>query len=229
MQKKPRVTACVLTPLRSWRYPVFLRVPLGILWKLLVDDGIDFRSPEPYEGGDVITELIEGKSVAFFTEISSQTRCKQNSNCGRKGFECQSQERNEREDELVSRAPSKPDQDDNSKLDVDSKCQPDATKHRLDNLVSNVGMASVQVASDPKYLGSTFEISFARVVFSAVGNSFSTSSTERGGLRSAERQTGGTLARPDSSSSMCDSIFGLQERPIMKPKLFQAKWSQNSL
>ncbi|QSS60169.1 hypothetical protein I7I51_04966 [Histoplasma capsulatum] len=152
-----------LSSFRSVSLRVFLRVPLGILRKLVVDNGIDFRSPEPYEGGDKIAELIEGKSVAFFTEIGSQTRCKQQSNCGRKGFECQSQARNEREDELVSREPSKPDQDDNSKLDVDSKCQPDEVKHRLDDLVSNIGMASVQGASGPKYLGSTFEISFARI------------------------------------------------------------------
>src|SRR5436853_1784458 len=73
------------------------------------------------------------------------------------------------------------------KLEVDlagaqeRKKQEDAEK--LNKLVSNIGMVSVQGASDPRYLGSTSGISFARVVFAAVKSSVSTSNSERGGIR----------------------------------------------
>ena len=52
---------------------------------------------------------------------------------------------------------------------LQEKRQEDADK--LNKLVSNIGMVSVQGASDPRYLGSTSGISFARVVFAAVKSS----------------------------------------------------------
>lgn len=88
---------------------------------------------------------------------------------------------------------------------------------RLNNLVSNIGMVSVQGASDSRYLGSTSGISFARVVFAAVKSSVSTTPSERGGSKSTKAlasnaATGGTTMR--------DSFFGLHTKPAIKPAPF---------
>ena len=95
-----------------------------------------------------------------------------------------------------------------------SKKQEDAG---LDNLVSNIGMVSVRGASDPRYLGSTSGISFARVVFAAVKSSVSTSNSERSGMRPSKPL--GNINNPDGSS-MRDSYFGLQTKPTIKPAPF---------
>ncbi|KFY22014.1 hypothetical protein V493_06911, partial [Pseudogymnoascus sp. VKM F-4281 (FW-2241)] len=85
---------------------------------------------------------------------------------------------------------------------------------KLDNLVSNVGMISVQGASDPRYLGSTSGISFARVVFAAVKSSVAGSSAERGGAKAPSAKVG------PGGTSMRDSFFGLQTKPSIKPAPF---------
>ncbi|KAF1941305.1 hypothetical protein EJ02DRAFT_377969 [Clathrospora elynae] len=87
---------------------------------------------------------------------------------------------------------------------------------KLTKLVSNIGMVSVQGASDPRYLGSTSGISFARVVFAAVKSSVSGSSSERGSNR------GGKAASHvvDSGTSMRDSFFGLQTKPTIRQAPF---------
>lgn len=78
-------------------------------------------------------------------------------------------------------------------------------------------MVSVQGASDPRFLGSTSGISFARVVFAAVKSSVSGSSSERGsnrGIKPTATSTaeGGTLMR--------DSFFGLQTKPTFRQAPF---------
>lgn len=77
-------------------------------------------------------------------------------------------------------------------------------------------MVSVQGASDPRYLGSTSGISFARVVFAAVKSSVSGSSSERGSNR------GGKVPANvvDSGTSMRDSFFGLQTKPTIRQATF---------
>jgi hypothetical protein len=90
-------------------------------------------------------------------------------------------------------------------------------REKLTKLVSNIGMVSVQGASDPRFLGSTSGISFARVVFAAVKSSVSGSSSERGSVRGAKLPTenvadGGTLMR--------DSFFGLHTKPAIRPAPF---------
>ncbi|KAJ5682731.1 hypothetical protein N7462_005896 [Penicillium macrosclerotiorum] len=89
---------------------------------------------------------------------------------------------------------------------------------RLHNLVSNIGMVSVQGTSDPRYLGSTSGISFARVVFAAVRSSLPGNMPERAPIRTSERlpQTAGA----SGGGSMRDSFFGLQTRPMMKRASF---------
>ena len=76
-------------------------------------------------------------------------------------------------------------------------------------------MVSVQGASDPRYLGSTSGISFARVVFAAVKSSVSGSSSERGSNRG-----GKTTNVVDSGTSMRDSFFGLQTKPTIRQAPF---------
>ena len=96
------------------------------------------------------------------------------------------------------------------------KKQDDA--ERLNNLVSNIGMVSVQGASDPRYLGSTSGISFARVVFAAVKSSVSTNVSERGGMRQSK-----PMGNASSTATMRDSFFGLQTRPTIKQAPFPDK------
>jgi hypothetical protein len=90
-------------------------------------------------------------------------------------------------------------------------------REKLTKLVSNIGMVSVQGASDPRYLGSTSGISFARVVFAAVKSSVSGTPSERGSARGAKPLTG---AVADGGTSMRDSFFGLHTKPIFREAPF---------
>ena len=89
---------------------------------------------------------------------------------------------------------------------------------RIQNLVSNIGMVSVQGTSDPRYLGSTSGISFARVVFAAVKSSVPGNSSERGPSRPKERLPHSATGTEGSTTR--DSFFGLQTRPMMKCAAF---------
>ena len=91
---------------------------------------------------------------------------------------------------------------------------------KMNKLMSNIGMVSVQGTSDSRYLGSTSGISFARVVFAAIRSSVSSPPTER--ARSARVES---TASPTASSgtSMRDSFFGLQTKPTIKQAPFPIK------
>lgn len=99
--------------------------------------------------------------------------------------------------------------------------QKEEESEKLNKLVSNIGMVSVQGASDSRYLGSTSGITFARVVFAAVKSSVSTASSERGGIRPSKPLALGADAA--SERSMRDSCFGLQAKPTMKQAPFPEK------
>ena len=90
-------------------------------------------------------------------------------------------------------------------------------KNNIDKLVSNIGMVSVQGASDPRYLGSTSGISFARVVLAAVKSSMSSTSSERAGTKPSKPLPNVASA---GGSSMRDSYFGLQTKPSIKEAAF---------
>ncbi|KAI4145059.1 MAG: hypothetical protein LQ340_006440 [Diploschistes diacapsis] len=90
---------------------------------------------------------------------------------------------------------------------------------KLNKLVSNVGMVSVQGASDPRYLGSTSGISFARVVFAAVRSSISGSTSDRAGIRPGKVYGAAAV----NGTSMRDSFFGLQSKPAFKKAPFPDK------
>ena len=90
---------------------------------------------------------------------------------------------------------------------------------KLHKLVSNIGMVSVQGASDPRFLGSTSGISFARVVFAAVKSSVPGGSSDKNGGRGSKPGSVGSAAAA-GGTSMRDSIFGLQSKPTIKPAPF---------
>ena len=96
---------------------------------------------------------------------------------------------------------------------TDEKKQKDEAD-KLNKLVSNIGMVSVQGASDPRFLGSTSGISFARVVFAAVRNSISGSTSERAGIRA------GKVSGAGGRANFRDSFFGLQSKPDFRPAPF---------
>lgn len=104
----------------------------------------------------------------------------------------------------------------NQKDDARDKKRRESQK--LDNLVSDVGMVSVQGASDPRYLGSTSGISFARVVFAAVKSSVSTSNSEKGGIRPSKPISAKAIG--SGGTSMRDSFFGLHTKPTIKQAPF---------
>jgi hypothetical protein len=90
-------------------------------------------------------------------------------------------------------------------------------REKLTKLVSNIGMVSVQGASDPRFLGSTSGISFARVVFAAVKSSVSGASSERGSNRGGKPSAAHVV---DGGTSMRDSFFGLQTKPTFRQAPF---------
>lgn len=95
--------------------------------------------------------------------------------------------------------------------------------NKLNKLVSNIGMVSVKGASDPRFLGSTSGISFARVVFAAVRSSISSTASEKGSSRPLKSgSTGHGSAGPAGSNgtSMRDSFFGLHTKPTFKQAPF---------
>lgn len=95
--------------------------------------------------------------------------------------------------------------------------------NKLNNLVSNIGMVSVKGASDPRFLGSTSGISFARVVFAAVRSSISITASDKGSARPLKSgSTGHGSAGPACSNgtSMRDSFFGLHTKPTIKQAPF---------
>lgn len=118
---------------------------------------------------------------------------------------------------------------DNSRDGLTDNQNADASKRtwerkqdELNNLASNIGMVSVQGASDPRYLGSTSGISFARVVFAAVRSSVSGSTTERDGTRVNKPGSIGSAAAA-SRTSKRDQFLRLQTKPTITPAPFPTR------
>lgn len=109
---------------------------------------------------------------------------------------------------------------DEAPIPVESRpAQAQQDQKKLSNLVHNIGMVSVQGASDARYLGSTSGISFARVVFAAVKSSVSNAPSERGGVRPSKPLPNTAVG----ATSMRDSFFGLHTKPTIKPASFPDK------
>lgn len=94
---------------------------------------------------------------------------------------------------------------------------------RVNKLVSNIGMVSVQGASDHRYLGSTSGISFARVVFAAVKSSVSSANSDKSGVRPSKNPALTKAGTASTGTSMRDSFFGLQTKPTIKQAPFPDK------
>ncbi|KAL8660218.1 MAG: hypothetical protein Q9226_000020 [Calogaya cf. arnoldii] len=90
----------------------------------------------------------------------------------------------------------------------------DDDQDNLNDLVSNISMASVRGSTDHRYLGTTSGISFARIVFSAVKSSVVNASSEKGFPKATKPAATGT------GTSMRDSFFGLHSTPSVQPAPF---------
>lgn len=95
--------------------------------------------------------------------------------------------------------------------------------NRLQKLVSKSGMSGVPGASNPRYLGSTSGVSFARVVFAAVQSSVSDqrSTSDKNGVRPYKPIAGNSAMA--TGTSMRDSFFGLHTKPTIHPAPFPDK------
>lgn len=117
---------------------------------------------------------------------------------------------------------------------------PSESQGRLNQLVDDIGLISVQGASDPRYLGSVSGISFARVVFAAVtsttnsaGNSSYCIGNNSAGNRNGESEDdikdgkrGSKAKSGKEDTAMRDSFFGLATN---KRRVRPAKWPSRRL
>ncbi|OAL68977.1 purine utilization positive regulator [Trichophyton violaceum] len=227
-------------------YVFFLESRVAYLEALLTENGVAFRPPEAHEGeGDelrlaslarasaAIGAAAEGgggdeaQDATHAKEAGTKERLPLNNN--NNIAPGSSDARVKREPASPLSVPAKTAARSNSSLYGGRKSLADDASRRIDRLVSSVGMVPVQGTSDPRYLGSTSGISFARVVFSAVRSSVSSSVSERGSIRpGSRRQSAAASASKNGSDgaagggmhSMRDSYFGLQTKPIMKQAPF---------
>ncbi|PYH96721.1 hypothetical protein BO71DRAFT_481830 [Aspergillus ellipticus CBS 707.79] len=187
-------------------YVYFLESRVAYLEKILMDREIDFKDPVAFDEEEAV-KLEAGLDTAKTPVINSESS-------GSTGGEGPAVEGNEKDGVIQRR-----DKSVHSGQDSENNQDPQKEDNwRIHNLVSNIGMVSVQGTSDPRYLGSTSGISFARVVFAAVKSSVSGNVAERGPMRPNERLP--HSATGTGGSSMRDSFFGLQTRPMMKCAAF---------
>ncbi|KAK2882390.1 hypothetical protein FQN49_000414 [Arthroderma sp. PD_2] len=218
-------------------YVFFLESRVAYLEGLLTENGITFRAPEAHEGegGELRqAELARAGGDAAHSKdgrglAGANDKFSFNAPGSDAGIKHESRE--ERQTSPRSMPPKTGREIRNNQYG--RKPQVDDANRRIDKLVSSVGMVPVQGTSDPRYLGSTSGISFARVVFAAVRSSVSSSVSERGSIRPGSRRQSAatTVNKSDNSSnpsggagggmhSMRDSYFGLQTKPIMKQAPF---------
>lgn len=92
---------------------------------------------------------------------------------------------------------------------------------RLQRLVSKSDIThGKEVAANPRYLGSTSGVSFARVVFAAVQSSVSEnkSTSDKAGVRPSKPIAGNSNSA--GGTTMRDSFFGLHTKPTIHPAPF---------
>ncbi|KAJ5901645.1 hypothetical protein N7495_002173 [Penicillium taxi] len=179
-------------------YVYFLETRVAHLEKQLAQHNIEFKKAAPFDEEEAIKNGTEGYLAQCTTsdgQVGDAGKSKNNS----------------AKDDLVVKS-----EGEQTRGDGDSASE---ENWRLNNLVSNIGMVSVQGTSDPRYLGSASGISFARVVFAAVRSSLPGNMPERASIRTGERLPQTAAAGP-GAGSMRDSFFGLQTRPMMKRASF---------
>lgn len=185
-------------------YVYFLETRIAYLEKQLADHHVEFKKAVAFDQEEAVKTEAEGDAAQPSSGHDSQVGV---------STELQSNDAGLREDPDLS-AQRGDDQSRNAEGDRDSASD---DNWRLHNLVSNIGMVSVQGTSDPRYLGSTSGISFARVVFAAVRSSIPCI-PERAPLRTSDRLPQTTTG--PGAGTMRDSFFGLQTRPMMKRAAF---------
>ncbi|KAL5338481.1 fungal-specific transcription factor domain-containing protein [Aspergillus crustosus] len=221
-QRLPRCQACEKARVRCVGYdPItkreiprsyvyFLEARVAYLEKRLIDSGVEYKEAVAFDEEEAIKLEVGYDTAQLHTapsnglaemsaidEVDNRMRLKNDKDGPALGLES------------VPRSG----QDSTNTQDTEKE-----DSWRIQNLVSNIGMVSVQGTSDPRYLGSTSGISFARVVFAAVKSSVPGNTSERGPMRPKESLphsatgTGGSTTR--------DSFFGLQTRPMMKCAAF---------
>ncbi|KAJ6121018.1 hypothetical protein N7523_005298 [Penicillium sp. IBT 18751x] len=179
-------------------YVYFLESRVAHLEKQLAEHNIEFKKAVAFDEEDALKQETEGEAPGISGEgqpIENQDK---------------THWRNSAKDETVSDQRKDGEQ-------RDAEGDENEENWRLHNLVSNIGMVSVQGTSDPRYLGSTSGISFARVVFAAVRSSIP-GNPERGPLRTGDRLP--QTATGSGAGTMRDSFFGLQTKPMMKRASF---------
>ncbi|KAJ5245441.1 hypothetical protein N7489_005537 [Penicillium chrysogenum] len=154
-------------------YVYFLESRVAHLEKQLADNNIEFK-----------------KVVAFDEEEAIKVEADGDASQARSGPDAQAREGSAEKARLKNTSKEEIDrlehrgEGDNRGADDDPSTE---DNWRLQNLVSNIGMVSVQGTSDPRYLGSTSGISFARVVFAAVRSSLPGNMPERAAIRTSDR------------------------------------------
>ncbi|RHZ59836.1 hypothetical protein CDV55_103184 [Aspergillus turcosus] len=195
-------------------YVYFLEARVAYLEKTLMEHQIEFKEAVAFDeeeaikveaGYDQARPQMVGSEGSVGAETSTTTVVEGDKWARQKG----------EKDALVQRSERNPE----SEQDAENSREYEKEDNwRIHNLVSNIGMVSVQGTSDPRYLGSTSGISFARVVFAAVKSSVAGNVAERGPMRPSERLP--HSATGTGGSSMRDSFFGLQTRSMMKCAAF---------
>jgi hypothetical protein len=181
-------------------YVYFLETRVAHLEKQLADNNIDFKKVVAFDEEEAIKVEADGDSAQAQFGSDGQAGKGSGVEKARKNTSKDDGDRSDQKDGDINRdTEGDPQNEDN---------------WRLHNLVSNIGMVSVQGTSDPRYLGSTSGISFARVVFAAVRSSLPGNMPERAPLRTSDRLPQSAAA--GTGGSMRDSFFGLQTRPMMK-------------
>lgn len=169
-------------------YVYYLESRVRYLEELLGENGIHYAPSNQFDHG--------AKPVA--DPLAAQSSMSDRSNAG---------------NSLIKRGKANTDSESGSEWE-----QKQDESDKLHKLVSNIGMVSVQGASDPRFLGSTSGISFARVVFAAVKSSVPGGSSDKNGRGSKPESIGSAAAL--GGTSMRDSFFGLQSKPNIKPAPF---------
>ncbi|KAJ5970307.1 uncharacterized protein N7479_000225, partial [Penicillium vulpinum] len=185
-------------------YVYFLESRVAHLEKQLADNNIEFKKVVAFDEEEAIKVEADGDSTQ--TRPGSDVQAGEGAAADKARWKNIPKEDAERKGEGDNR------DTDNDPNNEDS--------WRLHNLVSNIGMVSVQGTSDPRYLGSTSGISFARVVFAAVRSSLPGNMPDRVPIRTSDRLPQSATGTAGGGGSMRDSFFGLQTRPMMKCATF---------
>lgn len=186
----------------------FLETRVAHLEKQLADHNIEFKKAIAFDEEEAIKVETEGDSAQVHSGYSGQAG---------EGSAASKVRRKNTSKENADQSGPKGDGDSNRGADGDPANE---DNWRLHNLVSNIGMVSVQGTSDPRYLGSTSGISFARVVFAAVRSSLPGNMPDRAPIRPTDRLPQSAAGTAGGGGSMRDSFFGLQTRPMMKCAAF---------